>query len=62
MFSQSVAVLELNGFNLSGTLPSDMGALRSLSAVTLSDNPGKACWTMLVQEPDAAAAVADELL
>ena len=40
-FSQSVAVLELNNFNLSGTLPNDLGALQSLSAVTLSDNPSK---------------------
>ena len=39
-FTQSVAVLELNAFNLSGSLPPEIGNLTSLSALALSDNPG----------------------
>lgn len=39
--SQSVAVLEIGNFNLSGSLPPDLGVFTALSTVYLSDNPGK---------------------
>lgn len=39
-FSQSVAVLELNDFNLSGSLPTQLGVFQSLSALSIGDNPG----------------------
>lgn len=38
---QSVAVIEVGNFNLSGSLPQELGALSSLSTLYLSDNPGK---------------------
>ena len=39
--SQSVAVLEVGNFNLSGSLPQELGVLTALSTVYLSDNPGE---------------------
>ncbi|KAL3161919.1 hypothetical protein ABBQ38_009004 [Trebouxia sp. C0009 RCD-2024] len=39
-FVQSVAVLELTDFNLSGSVPPEIGDFTSLSALTLSNNPG----------------------
>lgn len=39
--SQSVAVLEIGNFNLSGSLPDELGVFTSLSTLYLSDNPGK---------------------
>lgn len=41
LVSQSVAVLEVGNFNLSGSLPQEIGVFTALSTVYLSDNPGK---------------------
>lgn len=46
-----MAIIDVQGLNLTGLLPTNMGALTDLMVLRLSDNPGESdpWWSLLLQ-------------